>query len=383
MKTKTNIKLLKKYIKTAIKISNIYEGKAAAVRLLPKFGIDDLKYSELTDEDMQNILPAQYGQFPDEADTSTIGNLLYKLGELGLIDKNVAPKLKLGSTRMAAVKKYKSKELLTPAEKPDIVSKAGEIKKTYGDIDIDVSFLTTAKKIANVINSFNPTMFQTLVTSEIHIALRSGKKVFQVDLVDVQDEKRPAEEFLQSSSFIDLSQGVKGVFQTEILRAIVNKKKPDLTLQYFTKWVKANPTTDFAIQWDKLLQCDYMAANVRYSLTKKGLQIVVDFTKPSKIEGKTTRKGLKCPIKPLATFNNLDELAQVILGNQNANGDTIYSAIKLSQFINDVFPQNELDIIWNDIISRAETGSLARLDKQHLDIGMKAIASIFNKSWLN
>jgi len=375
-----NLDVLKKYISLTIKSSKLQEGKAAAVRLLPKFGMEGLEYSPLTDEDMNKILPSSYGEFPGEGDSSLIGELLYTLGAQGLIDTTVAPRMKLGSTRLAAMKKYKDPALLEPGETPETVTKAGKRKKSYGDIDIDVTFLASPKQVASAINQIDPTTFQTLVTAEIHIAVRLGNKVYQVDLVDLGKSSKGAE-FLQSSSFIDLSQGVKGVFQTELIRAVVATMKPELTIQHFQEWVGSNPNTDFSNQWNKLIQCAYTPASVRFSLTKIGLQILVDFKKPGRKEGSVTRKGVKCPVKPLASFEDKDELAQVILGDPGVTFATIYSAIALAQFIGDNFSQDKVDTIWEAMLSRATTGALARVDQENLDTGLGVIAGIFDKTY--
>jgi hypothetical protein len=375
-----SIDILKNYIQLTIKSSKLLEGKAAAVRMLPRFGMEGLEYSPLTDKDMNKILPSSYGEFPGEGDSSLIGDMLYKLGTQGLIDTTVAPRMKLGSTRLAAMNKYKDPALLEPGESPETVTKAGKRKKSYGDIDIDVVFLAPPKQVAAAISQIDPSAFQTMVTAEIHIAVRVGNKVYQVDLVDLGKSSKGAE-FLQSSSFIDLSQGIKGVFQTELIRSVVATMKPELTIQHFQDWVTSNPNTDFSNQWSKLIKCAYTPNNVRLSLTKVGLQILVDFEKPGRKEGTVTRKGVKCPVKPLASFEDKDELAQVILDDPGVTFATIYSAISLAQHIGSNFPQDKVDTIWEAMLSRATKGALARVDQENLDTGLGVIAGIFGKTY--
>ena len=183
----------------------------------------DMAYSKISDTDLSTVLPEQFGTFPDAEDQSYIGKLLHHLGKKGLIDDSSSPTYQVGSTRLAALKRYGSDVITTDSfETDDVINMASEKKTDYGDLDIDVIFKAPAKEIAAEIEAFDPSVYATkLGKDEIHIAVRVGDRVFQIDFLDVSNN-RATKQFLQKSSFVDLASQVKGAFSIILLRAVAS-----------------------------------------------------------------------------------------------------------------------------------------------------------------
>ena len=344
-----------------------------------------MAYSKISDEDLSMILPEKYGIFPDADDQTYLGKILYLLGQEGLIDTSVAPRFQVGSTRLAALKRYGSDVVATDEyETADIINMASEKKTDYGDLDIDVVFKAPAKEIAAAIEKVDSSVYATkLGKNEVHIAVRAGGRVFQIDLLDVANN-RATQEFFQKSSFIDLASQVKGAFSIILLRAIaaaMELEKND-AFEAILDSVEDNPDTEFAKVLQKQKKLGWNAVGARFSLGERGLKLVLDLRKPKRNDpNKMSRKSINVESEARIGFENLDNLARTILNHPEASGSTIYHASQLATFIGKNKNASEIDDIWNKFVDSAEVNLKNSISKDEYNLGMKTLGKLMKKTW--
>ena len=190
---------------------------------------------------------------------------------------------------------------------------ASEKKTDYGDLDIDVIFKAPAKEIAAEIEAFDPSVYATkLGKDEIHIAVRVGDRVFQIDFLDVSNN-RATKQFLQKSSFVDLASQVKGAFSIILLRAVASAmqlKEGDAFEAILTS-AENNPDSEFSKMLQKQVKLGWKPVGARFSLGEKGLKLVLDLRKPKRNDPtKMSRKSLNVESESRIGFENLDALAK-------------------------------------------------------------------------
>jgi len=363
---------LDKIITSINETENLVEGGNAAEALLPKLqattGNANLKYSKIP----QSELGAVFREIVEP--------IILELADAGLIDKNYKTEFGLGSTRLAAkivgydVKVYKS-------ETPESIAKATMMKKNFGDLDIDV-VLTQGTKIADVgkfLESKHPEKYAfKLGNKEINVAaVLDGNNVVQIDIVDVSSEKEDMM-FMQSSSIVDISAGVKGAIQKWLIRAVLSVK--DITPAHqkliaqalkknpeYLKWAKQGYTPNKEGEPDKQIG--------RYSLsTAGGIYLVFDIYKP----GVKNKKLIKVQEEPVARFSNLPELINFIL--PGADEDVANSAVKMAEYVRENFDGDDVDKIWNAFVESManQTGAM---DPADYNAGMAKMAEMFGKPW--
>ncbi len=348
------------------------EGGNAAEQLLPKLqaasGNANLKYSKIP----QAALGVVFKEIVEP--------ILIELAEAGLIDKNYKTEFGLGSTRLAAkiagydVKVFKS-------ENPEVVAKATASKKSFGDLDIDV-VLTNGSKIADVgkyLEGKHPEKYAfKLGNKEINLAaVLDSNSVIQVDIVDVSTEKEDMM-FMQSSSMVDISAGVKGAIQKWLIRAVLSvkeitpahkkliaqalKKNPE-----YLKWAKQGYTTQKEGEPEKQIG--------RYSLsTAGGIYLVFDIYKP----GVKNKKLIKVSEEPVARFSNMPELIEFIL--PGADEDVANSAVKMAEYVKEHFDTEDVDKIWNAFVE-SMNNQVGSMDPADFNAGMSVMAKMFGKPW--
>jgi hypothetical protein len=363
---------LDKIITSINETETLVEGGNAAEALLPKLqattGNGNLKYSKIP----QSALGVVFREIVEP--------VILELAEAGLIDKNYKTEFGLGSTRLAAkivgydVKVYKS-------ETPESIAKATMMKKHFGDLDIDV-VLTQGTKIADVgkfLESKHPEKYAfKLGNKEINVAaVLDGNSVVQIDIVDVSSEKEDMM-FMQSSSIVDISAGVKGAIQKWLIRAVLSVK--DITPAHkkliaqalkknpeYLKWAKQGYTPNKEGESDRQIG--------RYSLsTAGGIYLVFDIYKP----GVKNKKLIKVQEEPVARFSNLPELINFIL--PGADEDVANSAVKMAEYVRENFDGADVDKIWNAFVESManQTGAM---DPADYNAGMAKMAEMFGKPW--
>jgi nicotinamide mononucleotide adenylyltransferase len=345
----------------------------------------DMTYSTISDEDLSMVLPKEYGVFPDADDQTYIGKLLYLLGQKKLLDTSVPPRYQVGSTRLAALKHYGSDVVATDQfETDDVINMASQKKTSYGDLDIDVVFAAPSKEVAAAIEEIDPSVYATRRgKNEIHIAVRVGNRVFQIDLVDVANA-RATKEFLQKSSFVDLASQVKGAFSIILLRAVaaaMELKQGD-AFEAVLDSAENNPDTEFAKMLQKQRKLGWDPVGARFSLGERGLKLVLDLRKPKRGDPtKMSRKSIDVESESRIGFENLDALARTILDHPEASGSTIYHASKLANFIGRNKRTSDIDIIWEKFIDSAEMNLKRSIGKEEYNLGMTILGKLMKKTW--
>ena len=345
----------------------------------------DMAYSKISDGDLSMILPEKFGTFPDADDQSYIGKILHHLGAKGMVDTSAPPSFQVGSTRLAALKRYGSDVVATDSfETDDIINMASQKKTDYGDLDIDVVFTAPPKEIASEIESFDPSVYATkLGKNEVHIAVRMGNRVFQIDFLDVSND-RATKQFFQKSSFIDLASQVKGAFSIILLRAVaaaMELKEGD-AFEAVLASAENNPDTEFSKILQKQEKLGWKPVGARFSLGERGLKLVLDLRKPKRNDPtKMSRKTINVESESRIGFDNLDALAQTILNHPEASGSTIYHATKLAEFVGRNKSRSEVDDIWSKFVDSAERNLKSGISSDEYNMGMEALGKLMKKEW--
>ena len=345
----------------------------------------EMAYSKISDGDLGMVLPEKFGIFPDAEDQSYIGKILHHLGSKGLIDSSVSPTYQVGSTRLAALKKYGSDVVATDQfETDDVINMASQKKTDYGDLDIDVVFKATPKEIAAEVENFDPSVYATkLGRGEVHIAVRMGNRVFQIDLLDVSND-RATKQFFQKSSFLDLASEVKGAFSIILLRAIAAAMQLEQGDAFEAVLASAenNPDTEFSKILQKQTKLGWNPVGARFSLGEKGLKLVLDLRKPKRNDPtKMSRKSIDVESESRIGFENLDSLAQVVLNHPEASGSTIYHATKLADFIGKNKDRTTIDTIWDKFVDSAELNLKNGISEEEYNLGMSTLGKLMKKDW--
>ena len=345
----------------------------------------EMNYSKISDIDLGMLMPEKYGIFPDANDQTYLGKILYLLGQQGLVDKSVPPRFQVGSTRLAALKKYGSDVVATDEfETSDVINMASQKKTDYGDLDIDVVFKVPSKEIAAAIEKIDSSVYATkLGKNEVHIAVRAGNRVFQVDLLDVANN-RATQEFFQKSSFIDLASQVKGAFSIILLRAVAAAMElgQNDAFEAVLDSAQNNPDTEFSKMLQKQQKLGWKPVGARFSLGERGLKLVLDLRKPKRNDSsKMSRKSINVESEARIGFENLDSLARTILNHPDASGSTIYHASQLAEFIGKYKKRGDVDSIWDKFVDSAETNLKSSISEEEYNLGMKTLGKLMKKTW--
>lgn len=330
-----------------------------------------LSLDSIFDEDLEVLLPEKYGIFPDTNDTSYLGKILSYLGRIDFIDKNYSPKFLLGSSRLAALKFYGKDAIWKDSlETDDVIDIASNKKVVFGDLDIDVAFKTNKQNIVNAINKLDPITFFAKVHTEIHIAIRIGSKVIQVDLVDIS-KNSDALPFLQKSSFLDLSNNIKGVFSIALLRAVINNMdiSKENTISSILSFANSNKQSDFSQNLFNKMNNGFIPSKIKFSLGNDGLRLVLVLKKENREE------KINLDLDPRVDYKNLNILAQTILQNKNATASDIFHASKLAEFIKNN-KQDKINFIWNDFLKYCEEKVKAGISEKEFKLGIEAIKNL-------
>lgn len=330
-----------------------------------------LSLDSIFDEDLEVILPEKYGIFPDTNDTSYLGKILSYLGRIGFIDKNYSPKFLLGSSRLAALKFYGKDAIWKDSlETDDVIDIASNKKTVFGDLDIDVVFLTNKQNIVDAINKLDPETFFAKGHTEIHIAIRLGSRVIQIDLVDMSKNSN-ALPFLQKSSFLDLTNNIKGVFSIALLRAVINNMdiSKENTISSILSFANSNKQSDFSQSLFKKMNNGFIPSKVRFSLGNDGLRLILVLKKENK------KEKLNIDLDPRVDYKNLDILAQTILQNKNATASDIFHASKLAEFIKNN-KQDKIKFIWDDFLKYCEEKVKVGITEEEFKLGTEAIKKL-------
>ena len=349
------------------------EGGAAAESLIPQLdpdGTKKLKFKPIPKSKLEDLF-------------NKVENLLTDLKGKGFI-QDVKPSYMLGSTRLAVYGRTKDKSLLKPGETEEVLDAALDKKTSFGDLDIDVEFVSFSEEDQNTIldhiNSLEGVAAKK-GANQFHLAVVDGKDVYQVDLVNVKD-KRNLYNFKEKSSFIDLSKGIKGAFSIFLLRSLASTKNTGKVAEkvfHDQKELAAKGDAN-ASEIVKAASLNRIPKAVRYSLSDKGLVLKLELKDDPKFyPPKKSRKPKEFPIlsKPVKYgYENLDELAKYLLDDKSATGNDIYHAILLANKIKSLSNKKE---IWDYFLKSVEINLKKGISKEDYELGIKELEKIIFK----
>lgn len=281
------------------------------------------------------------------------------------------PDFNIGSTRLASC--IVGKEvLLFPSETGEVIEKAKEKKTSYGDLDIGITLKDgyTLTDIGNHLEMLYPDTYtfrpSKMSFNEMILGVKWGEdKIIQIDLVDMS-EHRSEILFMQSSSFLDISEGIKGAFHKWFIRSVLSYKKLNKSQK---ERVQEFIDTDIEVQ--KWMRIGYVPGKFedihlkpgRFQLGKGGVHIVVDLYK----RGVKTKKTLKID-QPIIGFDDIHKLSSFIL--KGTKGDDLISSVKFAQKV-----KSGKDLIWEDFV-RSMSKQKGTLDEEDYNKGMDKLSSI-------
>jgi hypothetical protein len=290
-----------------------------------------------------------------------IQKLLTILRSRGFIDAQ-EPSYYLGSSRLFAIKAGLRAPEPNEIETQEIIDKALQTKKDFGDIDLDVVLDdgVSLKDIGEFLqDEYKGKYAVEIGGDEINTAVvvSGTNDVIQIDIVNIKGK----EKFFgmtQFASMADMSQGIKGVIR-------------DLMIRSIAATADINPASSSA--FDKKIKDSaeyrkFKAANeskgevgykIRYSLAGTGLAYRIDWT----INGATrsySAGGIKFDqlqkflsgedVQPVA-YDDLDKIAAV-LGFKTP--EHMKHVVKMAELIS-TFDDNRRQLIWNSLISNLKS----------------------------
>jgi hypothetical protein len=333
----------------------------------------ELHYRSISNTELDQVLPLEYGTHTI-GDESIVGYLLNELIKANLIDPSYFPKFVLGSTRLAAISKYGAENIeIDDFETDDVIQGALNQKTSFGDLDIDVVMTKPIREVTEFLNKLKPGALAAKTgAGEIHLAVKmDDDSVLQVDLVNVSGGDVSNTKFIQYSSFLDLSHNIKGVFASVLLRAVAAVKQPQ-NLAHFEDFAKANPETDFAQDWGKILAAGYRPFQARYIVSPEHLKLAVEFEK----EGVKTVKKLFFP-EFQKDYNDLESLAKFLLG-ESAKGPELLHATALAEYVKNNFSKQQINSIKERYVDALENKIKKGVDPKSYETGLNSIVKILD-----
>lgn len=259
-----------------------------------------------------------------------------------------------GSTRLFAVKAGWENVYISKLETPDVINKAFEVKKSFGDIDLGIRLKKgkTLQDIVNCLNRSNDKYASKIIGNELTIAMKldsNPSNVIQVDLIDISEDEM-YHQVNQFASMLDMSLGIKGVIRDLLIRSIV------ATEPIKADWIPVLRDAVFATDEYKAFYAKYKDKGVvdvafRYSLAKEGLSIKITWL-VNGVKKSYSKAGVKFDylhdfisgdfFKPVG-WNRIDEVTKD-LGFEFT--DDINHSVKLVEKIASYDPQRRVQV-WN------------------------------------
>jgi hypothetical protein len=342
----------KNYYKSFLRLDGVIltEGGQAADNL-----VDDLKAA--TGNKSLNYIRATVSPVVlDEIQT-----LLTVLRKKNFI-KNTEPSYVLGSSRLFAIKAGLRAPEPNEVETPEIIDKALETKKDFGDIDLDVFFNNgvSAKDIAFFLNTEFAGKYSAIVSGgEVNTAVvvRGTNSVIQIDIVDITG-KENFFKFTQFSSFADIAAGVKGVVRDLLIRAIASTTPIDnKKIENLNKLIEG--TEQYKTFKKKNEKKGEITFSIRYTLGGAGLAYKIKWMVDGKEKG-FSEGGVKYDqLHKFVTEGDAgnvsyDELEIIsnILGFKTP--EHMKHVVEMAKLIS-TFDQQRKQVIWDSLIDNIKT----------------------------
>lgn len=270
----------------------------------------NLSASRIGYTDLPTILPKDVNKLT--GDKSVVAVLVTHLIDKGAI-RDVVPVLDMGSTRLAAWHVGDGDATyLNRHEKPSDALRAMAHKHDFGDIDIGVRFAVDPKLIVGLIHgkTIGGYRFFARRVVDIHMGIMlDDERMVQVDLNNITTNAH-GWRLTHFSSFLDLNERLSGVYQTSMIRALVNRHPTPDTCNEGTN----KPCKEYYAYAEKAQKDGFSDDGARCSFTPDGFVYVVhEWSRPSKRNpDKTTRRKFKFDKPILQVTKEYDTFMQTL-----------------------------------------------------------------------
>ncbi len=288
-------------------------------------------------------------------------------GLLSILRKNKfidakEPSYVLGSSRLFAIKAGLKAPEPNEIETPEIIDKALQSKKDFGDIDLDVHYMqgVSAADIANFLNNeFTGKYAAAAAGGEVNAAVVVGdsSQVIQIDIVDMA-EKEDFLKFTQFSSFADIAAGVKGVVRDLLIRGITSSTPIDSNKLENLKSLIQN-TEQYKKFVEKHGKKGPVTFKIRYTLGGSGLAYKIAWMVDGKEKGYSSGGVQYDQLQRFVTdgqasnvdYNELQIIAN-ILGFKTP--EHMKHVVEMAKLIS-TFDQQRKQEIWDNLIKNIKT----------------------------
>ena len=290
-----------------------------------------------------------------------IRSMLSVLRKNKLIDDK-EPSYVLGSSRLFAIKAGFRAPEPNEIETPDIINRALETKKDFGDIDLDVHYVqgVNAADIVNFLNKeFTGKYAAAAAGGEVNTAVVVGdtNQVIQIDIVDMSN-KEDFLKFTQFSSFADITAGVKGVVRDLLIRGITSSTPIDSKKIENLKSLIQN-TEQYKKFVDKHGKKGPVTFKIRYTLGGSGLAYKIAWMVDGKEKGYSSGGVQYDQLQRFVTdgeasnvdYNELQIIAN-ILGFKTP--EHMKHVVEMAKLIS-TFNQTRKQEIWDNLIKNLKT----------------------------
>lgn len=272
------------------------------------------------------------------------------------------PSYVLGSSRLFAIKAGLMAPEPNEIETPEIIDKALQNKKDFGDIDLDVHYTqgVSASDIAKFLNSeFTGKYAAAAAGGEANVAVVVGdsSQVIQIDIVDMS-EKEDFLKFTQFSSFADIAAGVKGVVRDLLIRGITSSTPIDNKKMENLRSLIQN-TEQYKKFVEKHGKKGDVTFKIRYTLGGSGLAYKIAWMVDGKEKGYSSGGVQYDQLQRFVTdgeainvdYNELQIIAN-ILGFKTP--EHMKHVVEMAKLIS-TFDQTRKQEIWDNLIKNIKT----------------------------
>ena len=286
-----------------------------------------------------------------------IQKILTILRSRGYIDPQ-EPSYYLGSSRLFAIKAGLRAPEPNEVETQEIIDKALQTKKDFGDIDLDVALNDgiTLKDIGTFLQNEYEGKYATEVGGdEINTAVvvAGTNDVIQVDIVNIKGK----EKFFgmtQFASMADMSQGIKGVVRDVLIRSIAATTDidPVMSVSFDQKIKSSDAYKNFEASNKSKGEIGY---RIRYSMAGTGLAYRIDWTIDGKprsysaggVKFDQLQKFVSGEDAQPVTYDDIDQISRLLGFKAPEHMKHVVKMVELVSTFND----DRRQLIWNSLVS--------------------------------
>lgn len=328
----------------------ISEGGQAAENLIVDLkkntGNDNLKYVRAN---------------PSTEVINEIQKILTLLRSKGFVDSQ-EPSYYLGSSRLFAIKAGIRAAEPNEIETEEIIQKALNTKKDFGDIDLDVYFQdgVTTKEVKDFLNKEFPGKYASEAAGEevnTAVVVGDSNNVIQIDIVNIKGK----EKYLgvsQFASMADMAQSIKGVIRDLLVRGIAASTSINPEKTKFLDQAIKN-TEEYKNFVEKNKKNGEISYDIRYTLGGEGLAYKINWM-VNNIPKNYSKGGVKFDqlqrfitnkeVDPV-TYEDLDTLA-AILGFSEP--EHLKHVVKMAELVS-TFDIERKQKLWDNLVKNIKT----------------------------